>query len=158
MKFDIFVTMKLVLFILFIIPSAIFAQYDFDTRYFKIDATALPEVTENEYLNTNFSFVPSSKNIMSSFRMNASNYREPVDMMSALNEQTSFIKKEVDIPALQQRTFGFSVNVSGSNSFDGTFQGSTSNHGGVRNIAYKEMRSVYFCSPSPSSSTAGIRN
>lgn len=150
-NFDIFEAMKRLVYILALLPLAAFGQYDFETRYFTIDAEALPQVEESSALTANYNFTPSSRLTLSSFRMNASNYRKPVDMMTALNKQTEFIDKKFDVAPLQQKTFGFSVSVSGSNSFDNT------SNTGIRNIAYKEMRSVYFCSPSGNYSAYGRR-
>ena len=75
------------------------------------------------------------------FQMNASNYRQPVDMMTALEGQQQYVDTKFDAtPEIKERTFGFSVSVNGSNSFD-----NTTTSGGLRNTVYQEMRPILFC-------------
>lgn len=76
-------------------------------------------------------------------KVTVENYYQPVDMMTALDQQSSFLETPgVNIPSLNQKEFGFSFSVNGNNSRDGT-----SNYG-VRNTVYKEARSVFFCARS----------
>lgn len=115
-------------------------QYDFENRFVKIEAISLPELDEI----SNIAFYKSS-NIFTTklrtFQMNASNYRQPVDMMTALEGQQQYVDTKFDVtPEIKERTFGFSVSVNGSNSFD-----NTTTSGGLRNTVYQEMRPILFC-------------
>lgn len=75
--------------------------------------------------------------------MNAGNYRQPVDMMTALEGQQQFIDRKIEVtPEIKSRTFGFSVSVNGSNSFN-----NSTTSGGIRNRVYQAQRSgpVFYC-------------
>lgn len=132
--------MKALKFILLFVPVLAIGQYDFENRFVKIDAISLPELDEI----SNIAFYKSS-NIFTTklrtFQMNASNYRQPVDMMTALEGQQQYVDTKFDAtPEIKERTFGFSVSVNGSNSFD-----NTTTSGGLRNTVYQEMRPILFC-------------
>lgn len=134
--------MKRILFILAFLPALAMGQYDFESRYFTLTDESLPEINS---FNIDFGEKSPFKKI--SFydysKVTVANYYQPVDMMAALEEQSSLLEAPgVNIPALNQKEFGFSFSVNGSNSRDGT-----SNYG-IRNTVYKEARSVYFCAPS----------
>jgi len=144
--------MKRYLLVLLIsIPFFASAQFDFETRYFTITADALPEIEELTSISLYKGPAFSSK--LPSFKMTRSNYWQPVDMSSAIEKTSEYVDSKIEIaPTIKSREFGFSFSVNGNNSFDNT------SSGGIKNIAYQEMRSLYFCTPTPSSSIAGRRN
>lgn len=138
--------MKKLVYILFFLPLIGVAQLDYETRSLTISAVELPVAdlpSLDELLNSSFY---KSNSIFSgkfrSFGMNSDNYRHEVSMEEVLAyKENNFIDPKINLgPSIPQKEFGFSVTVSGSNSFDGT---SSSN--GIRNTVYKEMRPVFFC-------------
>ena len=117
-------------------------QYDFENRYFTLTDESLPEISAFD-----IDFGEKSPFKKLSFydysKVTVENYYQPVDMMAALDQQSSLLEAPgINIPALNQKEFGFSFSVNGNNSRDGT-----TNYG-VRNTVYREARSVYFCAPS----------
>ena len=146
MKIDIFEVMKRYLYILAFLPTLMVAQYDFENRYFTIGEESLPEISAFDVILND---KPSFKKV--SFqdygKVTVSNYYQPVDMMTALQVESNLLTSPgIDIPALNQKEFGFSFSVNGNNSRDGTINYNTSNTG-LRNTVYREARSVYFCAP-----------
>ena len=137
--------MKRITYILLLLPLLAMGQYDFETRYFKMNSESLPNTQELSSFDIDFgekrSFI---KMHISDFnKVTANNYWLPVDMMTALEgESILTASPAVDLPKLNQKEFGFSVSVKGSNSYDGT------SSYGVQNTVYKESRSVFFCGPS----------
>lgn len=129
-----------------------FGQHDFESRYFRIDATSLQELPEISALDLQFdTSTPFQKKSLSDFlKVTSHNYWEPVDMAQALAKDSSIYTDlpQINYQKIASKEYGFSVSVNGSNSFDGT------NAQGINNIAYKEMRSVYFCAPSGNAPTA----
>ena len=137
--------MKLLSFILIFLPTLAIGQFDFETRYFTIDSESLPEIPEISTFDMDFAEAPSfqKKHISDFMKVTAKNYWQAVDMASVLEkESTALNLSPINLPVMDQKEFGFSFSVNGSNSFDGT------SRYGIKNIAYKEMRSIYFCSPS----------
>jgi len=137
--------MKYLVYLFIFIPIVAIGQFDFETRYFKIDAQSLPEMPEISTLDFDFGATPNfeKKHISDYLKVTAKNYWQPVDMASVLSKESEMTSlPSFNVPTINQREFGFSFSVNGSNSFDGT----TSY--GIKNTVYKEMRSVYFCSPS----------
>lgn len=137
--------MKLLTYILIFLPTLAIGQFDFETRYFKMDAESLPEMPELSSFDYDFGDTPSfeKKHISDFTKITAKNYWQPVDMAMVLERESAKLDySPINLPALDRKEFGFSFSVNGSNSFDGI-----SRHG-IKNIAYKEMRSIYFCSPS----------
>tara|TARA_R110002124_G_C8974716_1_gene515876 strand:- start:16610 stop:17074 length:465 start_codon:yes stop_codon:yes gene_type:complete len=137
--------MKYILWCIFFIPVLTFAQYDLDTRYFSINAESLPDIERSTtFLDfsepTEGSFkldaIPSFNGTLSSIRMNADNFWQPVDMMAAVNTNESFIDKKLEIAPLRSGVYGFSGY---------TTDGSTS----VQNIVYKDARGLNFLDPCP---------
>lgn len=137
--------MKRILYALIFLPLVAIGQYDFESRYFTMNAESLPDTQELSTFDIDFGEKRNFKkmHITDFNKVTAKNYWLPVDMMTALEQESVLTSyPAVNLPALNQKEFGFSVSVNGSNSFDGT-----SSHG-VRNTVYKESRSVYFCGPS----------
>ena len=134
--------MKRIFFILTLFPALAMGQYDFENRYFTLTDESLPEISAFD-----IDFGEKSPFKKLSFydysKVTVENYYQPVDMMAALDQQSSLLEApRINIPALNQKEFGFSFSVNGNNSRDGT-----TNYG-VRNTVYREARSVYFCAPS----------
>jgi len=131
--------MKRIFFILTLLPALAIGQYDFETRYFTLTEESLPEINS---FDIDFGEKSPFKKV--SFydysKVTVENYYQPVDMMGTLEQENALLEAPgVNIPTLNQKEFGFSFSVNGSNSRDGT-----SNYG-VRNSVYKESRSVFFC-------------
>lgn len=128
--------MKKLLFLIFLIPILASAQYDFDTRYFKIDATSLPEI---ESLTT-FSLIKTTKfsQALPTFNMSSENYRVPVNMFDAMTGNQSFVNSKIDL-RIDPKEYG----VYGNSSYEA--DGSTA----VKNIAYKEAKGLYYVGTCP---------
>lgn len=128
-------------FILFLFPALVFGQYDFETRYFTMDAKALPEVPEISSFQLNWK-APAAFEIkkFSDFnQVTSNNYWEAVDMAAALAEKESYKKAEVKVKALQQK---FSP-------YGGTAQYERDGSTKVRNTVYKEQRGLDLIDPCP---------
>jgi hypothetical protein len=137
--------MKLLSYLLIFLPTLAIGQFDFETRYFTIDSESLPEMPEISTFDMDFVEASSfqKKRISDFTKVTAKNYWQAVDMASVLKKESATLDYSlINLPVLNQKEFGFSFSVNGSNSFDGT------SGYGIKNIAYKELRSIYFCSPS----------
>jgi len=137
--------MKFLSYILIFLPALAIGQFDFETRYFTFDSESLPDMPDLSSLDMDFSETRSfeKKSISDFTKVTAKNYWQAVDMASVLEKESTKLEySPINLPVLDQKEFGFSFSVNGNNSFDGT------SRYGIRNIAYKEMRSIYFCSPS----------
>jgi hypothetical protein len=139
---------KKFLFLILILPLTLFAQYDFDTRYFTINANSLPEaptlnaapLTLDMPIENKATFtldqIPTFNETLNSFRISASNYREPVDMMSVLNTKSNYVDKTLDIVPVDSNRFGFSgYNADKSSK--------------VKNTVYTEVSGLDLLSPCP---------
>ncbi|MBL4662542.1 MAG: hypothetical protein JKY22_03040 [Flavobacteriaceae bacterium] len=134
--------MKRILFILLLLPALVMGQYDFETRYFTMTDESLPEISSFD-INFGENLTFEKVSFYNYSKVTVKNYYQPVDMMSALETQTSLLEApNVNIPKLNQKEFGFSFSVNGNNSREGTL------NYGIRNNVYKESRSVFFCAPS----------
>jgi hypothetical protein len=137
--------MKLLSYILIFLPVLAIGQFDFETRYFTIDSESLPDMPELSTLDMDFEETPSfrRKRISDFTKVTAKNYWQAVDMASVLKkESTTLDYSPINLPVFNQKEFGFSFSVHGSNSFDGT------SRYGIKNKVYKDIRSIYFSSPS----------
>jgi hypothetical protein len=135
------VLMKKLAYILFFLPVVLCAQYDFETRYFKIDDTSLPMVPEISSLEAKFS-TPKNFEIksLSDFnKVTAKNYWEAVDMSIALEKKENYKRAEFNAKALQQK---FSA-------YGGTSQYSSDGATTVVNTVYKEQRGLYMMDACP---------
>lgn len=133
--------MKRLSYILFFLPLALCAQYDFETRYFTIDEASLPVVPEISSLEAKFS---SPKNFeiqsLSDFnKVTSNNYWEAVDMSVALEKRENYRKAAFDTKVLQQKFSAY-----GGNS-QYRADGSTK----VVNTVYKEQRGLYLMDACP---------
>lgn len=135
---------KCLFLLLFCAPLVAVAQYDFEQNFVRMDANSLPvvDVLDNFIQTSPSSFLTKTP----SFRMNRFNYRRVVDMALVINsEEKSYLDLSSNqlVPQINQRKFGFSFSVGGRNSFD-----NINTNGGIENIAYKEMKPVFYCAPS----------
>jgi hypothetical protein len=145
---------KQVLFLLILLPLFSYGQFDFDTRYFTINATSLPEAPQFDLLpkfGNSLSMsnkkeeksgsyyldnTPTFAATLSSFRMSSSNYWEPVDMMSAVSNTINRSPSNANISSLRPENYGNS-----SYSKDASTK--------VKNSVYVEMRGLDLLSPCP---------
>lgn len=133
--------MKRLSYLLFFLPLALCAQYDFETRYFTIDEASLPVVPEISYLEAQFS---STKNFeirsLSDFnKVTSNNYWEAVDMSVALEKRENYSKATFDTKVLQQKFSAYGGNA------QYRADGSTK----VVNTVYKEQRGLYIMDACP---------
>ena len=136
--------MKRIVFILVLFPLLALGQYDMETRYFTMDASSLPDTEELSSFDIDFGENRSFQkmHITDFNKVTSSNYWQAVDMMAALEaEQNLVTAPNIDLPKLNQKEFGITVSVNGSNSFNGTSRTR------VRNTVYQESRPVFFCAP-----------
>ena len=139
---------KQLIFILIILPVLAQAQFDFDSRYFTINAASLPEAPKlnetvelkklSEETSTSFTLdnTPTFAATLNSFKINASNYWQPVDMMGALNTVENYVDTTLDVAPLKSQNYGFSGYAA---------DGSTK----VKNMVYKEVRGLDLLDPCP---------
>lgn len=132
--------MKKAIYLLFLFPLVVGAQYDFDTRYFTINASSLPEIEDLSASSFSLEKEPFIMDKLRTFQMNAENYRQPIDMVTAINDSQRFIERSAYPASIQQQLYGFSVSA-GAYQSDGTTT--------VKNIAYKEMRGLDFLDACP---------
>ncbi len=132
---------KIVLLALILTPLLGYSQYDFETRYFTITAADLPEIDQETPITFSKHTLFSKK--LKALKMNQQNYRIPVDMSAVVEELGQYVDHKLELPPpIKSRSYGFSVSVRGSNSFDGL-----NARGRVQNIVYQEMRGLFVCSP-----------
>ncbi|GAB5400255.1 MAG: hypothetical protein Aureis2KO_18400 [Aureisphaera sp.] len=134
--------MKKLCLLLLLLPVLGWGQYDFETRYFKIDATSLPGISEEYTLNLDFESAPNfqNKNIKDFFKVTVENYYEPVSMSEAYSETLQYRNNNVDVEQLQAQYGGAS---------GGTAQYGADGATKVRNTVYKEQRGLDFLDPCP---------
>lgn len=129
---------------LFLLPTLALGQFDMETRYFTMDASSLPDTEELSSFDIDFDEKRSFQkmHITDFNKVTSKNYWQAVDMMTAMEtEQNLVTAPNINLPKLNEKEFGISLSVNGSNSFNGT-----TSHG-VRNTVYRESRPVYFCAP-----------
>ena len=117
---------------------AAFGQYDFENRYLKLEANTLPAIESISSIGLYNGVGTSYSSKLKSFQMSAQNYRQPVDMMTAVEGQSSFIKQEYDLSYLQQQFYGFETEGYQS---DGATR--------VKNEVYQEMRGLNLVNSCP---------
>lgn len=129
-KFDIFVFMKKLLFLLFLIPLFGSAQLDFESQKGKLNFVELPVVPNvvDSPLFLQSSTLKNTSGKLPSFRLNKKNFREPVSVFDAMAASQSYVNSELQIN-LNAKEFGI---YAGSSSY--TPDSSTK----VKNIAYKD--------------------
>lgn len=140
--------MRIYCFLLLLLPSLGFAQYDFDSRYFTINATSLPEInpvndfTKAASFASKFSLDEAPEIVnedVTSFKLTAKNYRTTVDMATAVTQRTKFVNTDTKVTPIQAKTYGFTA-------FSGY---STDKSSGVKNTVYKEQKGLNLLDPCP---------
>ena len=129
------------LFAFFIIPLIANAQYDFDSRYFTMNAASLPEIESLTAASFSLKKVPFLSKKLKTFQMNSNNYRQPVEMAVVVSDNQKFMQREVDVRTIEQQFFGFSTG--------GNFQYQADGATGVKNIVYKDVRGLDMLDPCP---------
>ncbi|PQB04206.1 hypothetical protein [Aureitalea marina] len=130
--------MRYLIVILFLLPLTGFGQYDFENRFLKLEANTLPAIESISSIGLYKGVASSYASRLKSFQMSAQNYRQPVDMMTALEGQSSFIKQDYDLSYLQQQFYGFETEGYQS---DGATR--------VKNEVYQEMRGLNLVNSCP---------
>lgn len=132
--------MKGILYLLFIVPVFCFGQYDFETRYFKIDAEALPAMPDITSYNLDYTATAKfeKKNLSDFNKVTPKNYWEAVDMTGALSQVMGYEEKGFDVEQIQSQ---FSNYNQATYSSDGATR--------VTNTVYKEQRGLDFLDPCP---------
>jgi len=137
------------------LPLLAFGQYDFDTRYFTINASSLPEAPQfdsaekfnsllsnpSEDKSGTFTLdnIPTFAATLRSYRINTSNYWQPVDMMGAINTKKDYVDSSLKIAPEDLRGLRFTVYTS-----DGASK--------VTNSVYTEVRGLDLLFPYPPNS------
>ncbi|MBX2827377.1 MAG: hypothetical protein KTR22_04410 [Flavobacteriaceae bacterium] len=134
--------MKKLCYILFLLPILAWSQYDFETRYFTIDATSLPSMPDEFSLNLDFEGTPNfeRKTMKDFFKVTVENYYQPVAMSEAYSETLQYRNSDITAEDLQAQ-YG---RVSG-----GTAQYGADGATKVKNVVYKEQRGLDFLDPCP---------
>jgi hypothetical protein len=128
------------------IPCLSFAQNDFETRYFTINATSLPDMSGIPSIldilpkTTKGSFTlgeaPTYQNALNTNTINTHNYWQPVDIGLAMNSNTiTYSNTQFNASKLQEKQFGFSISGNGGVTSFEFSDGETK----VRNDVYKEQ-------------------
>ncbi|MDC8004632.1 hypothetical protein POV27_11275 [Aureisphaera galaxeae] len=131
---------KLCYFLLFL-PALVWGQYDFETRYFKIDATSLPDTSLEPSLDLDFDSTPKfQKSIQDYFKVTVDNYYQPVSMTEAYAQTNEYQNNGISAEELQAQY--------------GNYSGGTAQYGAdgatkVKNTVYKEQRGLDFLDPCP---------
>ncbi len=94
----IFILMKKLVFILFILPVLAIGQSDFDTQYFSIEATPSPEIKSLELVpykvfgdRQNFGNISVFTPSLAPVSVSTNDYWQPVDMIEASTKDNNFI-------------------------------------------------------------------
>lgn len=136
--------MKNYFFILVFLPLSVCAQYDFDSRYFTIDATSLSEVPELSAFEIDFGSKRdfSIRKITDFNRVTENNYWQAVDMAAAIEKKESYkSNNNYNVEALQRQYYGFSGTSNAQYEADGSTK--------VTNFVYREQRGLDMLDPCP---------
>ncbi|MFC7357448.1 hypothetical protein ACFQO1_07100 [Jejudonia soesokkakensis] len=131
--------MKKIVFLFILFPMLAIAQYDLESRFFSISSESLP-VVESFSPDASFSLdsAPSLFNTpLKTFKMNVENYRESVDMMTAIANKDRFVTRDIDVEALNSKYSGLG----------GTAQYKPDGTTRVYNRVYRESRGLDLFSP-----------
>ena len=129
-KFDIFVSMKKLLFLLLFLPIIASAQLDFESYKGKLNFVELPvvpNVVESPLL-VQTSGTNNTSRRLPSFRLSKKNYREPVSVFDAMAASESYVKSDIQLN-MNSKEYGL---YGGSSSY------SADSSTKVKNIAYKD--------------------
>jgi hypothetical protein len=131
--------MKKVLFLFLMYPAITMAQLDLESRFFTITYESLP-IIESLTPDASFSLdsAPSLFNTpIRTFKMNVQNYRESVDMMTAIANKDRFVTRDMNVEALNSKYSGLG----------GTTQYRVDGATTVVNTVYEESRGLDLFSP-----------
>ncbi len=110
--------------IFLLLPLISWSQYDFETRYFTIDETSLPEVNILEtFIEINSNSILTK---LPEFKINNENYQKEVNMGEVLYDSEKFVNSNFEVKTIDTRNFGFS-----------TSQYESDASSAVKNIVYK---------------------
>ena len=139
---------NLLYFLVLLGPFIAMGQYDFDTRYFTINAASLPEAPKFDKLSELMkvtdeapaSFIldntPTFEATLKSLRISSSNYWEPVDMRNASGSEKNFVDTIWETDPIKTKYYGTS-----GYSADGASK--------VTNTVYVEVSGLDLLSPCP---------
>lgn len=132
--------MKTLHYILFLLPLSLMAQYDFETRYFTINATSLPELEKLSSFDVSFASKKdfSVKSITEYNKVTVDNYRTNVDMVSAFEKESSFTNSEYNAQFLNRKYTS-----------QGVVQYERGASTKVENTVYQEQRGLFFMDACP---------
>ena len=141
-KFDIFVSMKKLLFLLLFLPLIASAQLDLESFKGKLNFVELPIVPN--VVESPMTFKSSETNNTSrrlpSFRLSKKNYREPVSVFDAMAASESYVKSDIQLN-MNSKEYGL---YGGSSSY------SADSSTKVKNLVYKDAaRGFYFADSCP---------
>lgn len=153
-NFDIFVVMKIIAFLCICLPLLSFAQNDFETRYYTIDAKSLTDIPSipsildamPEAPKGSFTLgeAPSYKDALNASTINPNNYWQPVDIASAMASNTiPYNNKQFSTSKLQEKQFGFSISGNGGTTSFEFSDGETR----VKNDVYEEQGVPFLVNP-----------
>lgn len=132
--------MKNLHYILFLLPLSLMAQYDFETRYFTINASSLPEVETLSSFDVSFASKKDFrvKSITEYNKVTVDNYRTNVDMVSAFEKESSFTNSEYNAQFLNRKYTS-----------QGVVQYERDASTKVENTVYQEQRGLFFMDACP---------
>jgi hypothetical protein len=130
--------MKIICFILLMLPLTFFGQDDFSTRYYTFDSQSLPQLEELSVYNLKAD-APFEKIDLNYFRMDVNNYRESVDMVSVVEKEMAYAPSNVNVKEIESEFYSFGVQQNYRS--DGKTR--------VTNSVYKEMRGLNLIDPCP---------
>lgn len=132
---------KIICIVLLFIPLVASAQFDFDTRYFTINATSLPDVplidetfqiTKSPQEKTGtftLANTPTFSATRNAIKISSDNYWQPVNMMDAVSISTNYMDKTLSVAPIDSNRFGFSGYTADASSK-------------VKNTVYMEVRGL----------------
>ena len=133
--------MKKLCHILLLLPFIGLSQYDFEKRYFTIDATSLPTMPSEYSLNLDFDSAPKfqKKSIQDFFKVTVENYYQPVSMSDAYSETLEYQNNAIDVDRLRAQY----------NTTLGTVSYGADGATKVKNTVYKEQRGLDYLNTCP---------
>ncbi|MAT90341.1 MAG: hypothetical protein CMC35_06570 [Flavobacteriaceae bacterium] len=92
--------MRWLVFLVILFPSLAGAQSDFESNFIRIEATALPEIEDLSSWKLRTKTTMSFSTKLKTLRMNTQNYRLPVDMAAAMEQQHGYVSPDFDMSKL----------------------------------------------------------
>jgi hypothetical protein len=130
--------MKNIFYLFLLVSSIATAQYDFDTRYFKIDAASLPEVQVSDEFDFSLKKGPVlfSDLPLPTSKITSDNYWQAVNMMEVIEIEKTYVDTEAQALSLN----GFRVGIG---------QPLSNSDKKLTNFVYKEANGLDFIDPCP---------